>query len=108
MFRFQKNDRYTAIAIYAFIVLALLMLGVVLCINIPYLLHQFSALVNLLRPVTFALAFAYVCNPLVRFAEKRLLCKMKNKPHLTRALAIALSYLFLIVVLAVLLFMMLQ
>lgn len=105
MFGFHKNDRYTAIAIYAFIVLSLLMLGVVVCINVPYIFQQLLRLFNVLRPVTFAFVFAYICNPIVRYAERKILKKLQNKPLLARALAITLSYLFLLTVVAVLLFM---
>lgn len=105
MFGFRKNDKYTAIAIYAFIVLALLMLAVVFIIKIPYLLGQFFRLLNVLRPVTFAFVFAYICNPIVRYTENRLLKRMKGKPRASRALAIALTYLFLLAILLVLVFM---
>ena len=105
MFGFRKNDKYTAIAIYAFIVLALLMLAVVFIIKIPYLLGQFFRLLNVLLPVTFAFVFAYICNPIVRYTENRLLKRMKGKPRASRALAIALTYLFLLAILLVLVFM---
>lgn len=107
MFGFRKDDRYTSIAIYAFIVLALLMLGVVFCINIPYLFTQFMVLVRVLRPVTFALAFAYICNPIVRYTEAKLKKKqkMRERPHLSRSLAITATYIFLLAIIAVLLFM---
>jgi predicted PurR-regulated permease PerM len=105
MFGFRKNDQYTAIAIYAFIVLALLMLAVVFCINVPYLLDQLFRLLNILRPVTFAFVFAYICNPIVRYAENKLLTPLKGRPRFSRMLAITLTYLFLTAILLVLIFM---
>ena len=105
MFGFHRDDRYTSIAIYSFIVLALLMLGVVVCINIPYIFQQFLLILNVLRPVTFAFAFAYICNPIVRYTESRILKKLQAKPHLARTLAIALTYLFILIIVAILLFM---
>ncbi|MBQ8350867.1 MAG: AI-2E family transporter [Clostridia bacterium] len=105
MFGFQKNDRYTSIAIYAFLVLSLLMLGVVVCINVPYIFNQLLLLLNVLRPVTFAFVFAYICNPIVRYTERKILKKLKSKPHLARTLAITLSYLFILIIVTILLFM---
>ena len=105
MLGFHKNDRYTSIAIYAFIVLALLMLGVVVCINVPYIFQQLLLFTRILRPVTFALVLAYICNPIIRYTEHKILKKLQGKPHLSRALSIALSYLFLLIIVAILLFM---
>lgn len=105
MLRFQKNDRYTSIAIYAFIVLATLMLGVVICINIPFIMGQFWRFVNVLRPITFAMVFAYICNPIVRYAERRLLKRLQDRKRLARVLSLLLTYLFLSAIIAVLAFM---
>ena len=50
-------------------------------------------------------AFAYICNPIARYAERRLLRKLSDKPHLARILSLCLTYLFVIAILAILLFM---
>ncbi len=105
MLHFHKNDKYTAIALYAFAVLALLMLAVVVCINLPAIFQQFFRLVGVLRPVTFAMAFAYICNPIVRYAERRLLKKWQDRPRTARILALCLTYLLILAILTVLLFM---
>lgn len=106
MLGFQKNDRYTSIAIYAFCVLALLILLAVLGINMPHIYRQINYLLTALRPVTIGLIIAYIANPLVRFSERRILPRLKSKSRrVARILAIALTYFFMVTVLGILILM---
>ena len=106
MFRFQKNDRYTSIAIYAFIILALTVVAVVIGINLPYIYAEFVSLLDILSCVIIGIIIAYICNPLLRFAEKFLFRRLKKRSRrFTRILALILTYLTVTAIFAVLLLM---
>lgn len=106
MFRFQKNDRYTSIAIYAFIVLSLTVVAVVIGINLPYIYKRFLSLLDILSPIIIGIIIAYICNPLVRFAEKFLFRRLKKRSRrFTRILTLILTYLTVTGIFAVLLLM---
>ena len=106
MFRFPKNDQYTSMALYTFFVLALLILVVVIGINLPWIAGHVAGLFSVLQSVLFGFVFAYIFNPLVRFAEKVILPRLKKRRRRTaRFLALILAYLCVILILGILILM---
>lgn len=106
MFRFQKNDKYTSIAVYAFCVLALLILAVAAGTHFPRLVQEINNLLAALRPLIYGFVFAYICSPIVRFAERFLLPKIKSRNRaVARVISLLITYFVIVLVLAVLVLM---
>lgn len=106
MFRFQKNDRYTSIAIYAFLVLAAAILAVDLLINLPWIAGEFSALLSMLSPIFIGFAIAYICAPIVNFTERTLLPHLKKRSRrFTRVLSLVLTYLVVLLFIGIVILM---
>lgn len=107
MLRFRKNDRYTSIAIYAFIVLALIMLAVVVCINLPYFFGILRNFFTVMNPLLIGLAIAYICNPLLRRIERAFSRRLGRRyAKLCRILSLFVTYLTLLLIIALILLMM--
>ncbi len=103
MFRFRKDDRYTAIAIYAFLVLAATILTVVVGMNLSLIWDKISSLLSAMTFLFVGVAVAYVCNPIVRFSEKVLMPHLKQRSRrFTRILALVLTYLTVAAILCIL------
>lgn len=106
MRRFEQNEKYTSIAIYAFIVLALSILTVTVGLNLPYIWGEILRFLNSLAPIFFGFSLAYICNPLVRFSERMILRRLKrHSERLARLLALALTYFAVLAVIAILVLM---
>lgn len=106
MFRFQKNDKYTSVAIYAFCVLALLILCIAAGLHFPDFVREVSYLLSALSPLIYGLVFAYICSPIVRFSERFLLPKIKSRSRaVARVISLLITYAVIVLVLAVLILM---
>ncbi len=108
MWKFSKNEKYISIAVYVFIILAVSILAVVIGLNLPLIWTEFWRLISLFIPVLIGFSFAYICDPLVQFAEKRILPRLKRRSlRMARILALILTYLTVILILGILLWMIL-
>lgn len=108
MFRFQKNDKYRSIAIYAFCILAALILTAAFIFNFSAVKTQVDHLLAALQPLIYGLVIAYICNPPVRFFERFIHGKRRHKNRRSaRFLALALTYLCIILTITLLALMIL-
>ncbi len=106
MRKFEQNEQYMSIAIYAFIVLALSILAIVIGLNLGYIWAELGRFLSSLAPIFFGFSLAYICNPLVRFSERMILRRLKKRSaRLARLLALALTYFFVLLVIFILVLM---
>ncbi|MDR1321270.1 MAG: AI-2E family transporter [Gracilibacteraceae bacterium] len=91
----EWNKNYTTIAIYAFLVIAAVLIFYQILAFMPALLAAVGKLLGFLTPVIYALILAYLLNPLVKIQERLLghLFKRKFSPKIRRVLSVAGSYL---------------
>ena len=80
-------------------VIAVLFFVVILVANNDALRSWFKGFMSLLRPILIGLVLAYLCNPIFRLFERVLLYKLRP-PALRRATSLILTYLCLLLVLA--------
>jgi predicted PurR-regulated permease PerM len=102
----EKDNKYVKWGVTAFLVIFASILLVVIFTNLPGFFSVLNSLGKVLSPLTYGIIFAFLMNPLVRFAEKRLLpilSKRKKKPDagkkLSRGLAIAFAFVFAVLIL---------
>ena len=101
--KFERNPKYTTIAIYTLIVLIIAMLCYHALQSIGILFDYAHRLVGFVLPAVYGVVFAFLLNPLLRTIENRLLPrvfgKAKPKPSATRGIAILITYLIALVAL---------
>jgi len=101
--KFERNPKYTTIAIYALIVLIIAMLCYHALQSIGILFDYAHRLVGFVLPAVYGVVFAFLLNPLLRTIENRLLPrvfgKAKPKPSAKRGIAILITYLIALVAL---------
>ncbi len=93
--KFEPNKRYTTIAIYVFLVIAVSAVFYLGVTNFAALASAFWGLFDTLRPLVFAVVVAYLLNPVLRVFDDRLLpwlSKGKLKPKPRRAIALLLTH----------------
>ncbi len=81
--------------------IALFILAVLFFINIGELSAWFSGVTRILRPVIIGLIIAYLCNPLFRVLERKVLIKIKQA-GLRRVISLILTYLIAFTLIALL------
>lgn len=72
------NKKYTTIAVYALIVIALAVLFVVFVFKFDDFKNTFSWVGSVAAPVIIGVAIAYILNPLMMYFENRLFKKLKD------------------------------
>ena len=100
----KLNNKYIAWGFTGFCVLGALILFFFLIYRWNYIVDGFKFLLNVIAPILYGLAIAYLLNPSVNFFEKKLydkLCRKIFKSHkerykLSRILAISTSLLILV------------
>ena len=99
------NKKYNTISVYCIITFAICLLMVIVCINFPEIAVYIKKFFKVIAPITWGVAIAYVCNPIMKFTEN-LLRKVtdRKKPHkkLTRAVSVGVSVLLLIAIIVAL------
>ncbi len=93
--KFQKNDHYTTIAIYVFLVLAAASVFFVMVWNFSSVWHWVTKIVHLLLPFIYGFAIAFILNPALRWLEAKPFSKLKNG-RVKRGLSLLLVYLSLL------------
>ncbi len=86
--------------------LAVLFLAILVISNLSILQEETNALLLLFRPVLIGLALSYLCNPIFRLFERKLLSRLRPAP-LRRGISLALTYLSLLALLACLIWIIL-
>ncbi|MDR2909534.1 MAG: AI-2E family transporter [Oscillospiraceae bacterium] len=93
--KFQHNPRYTAIAIYALLVLVAAMIFFEAFQNIEVVSAWLKRVAGYLQPFVNGLVFAFLLNPMLRAFDDRLLPRYFGKslkPASRRAVALLLTY----------------
>lgn len=104
--KFKRDDRAFSVALYAFLVIAATILAVMFFIHLPDFWRGFLTFINSLWSVIIGFAIAYVCNPLVHFAESVILPRLKrHSRRFARILSIALTFIIVALVITILVFM---
>jgi len=100
--KFERTPKGTTKAIYAFLVLAAVIVFATLWANIGDTLAWFGQLIGYVTPVVYGLVMAFLISPLLRVFDRRLLPFVfgaKIKPGLRRGFALLLTYLVVLIVL---------
>lgn len=91
----NKNyKKMLGIAIGAF---AILLLAILLVANINALNKWCNSMLLLLRPILIGLALAYICNPIFRFLERKILYRVRPQGF-RRVLSLTLTYIFVLLI----------
>jgi predicted PurR-regulated permease PerM len=91
------NRRYTTIAIYAVLVVAISALIISAIYNIGALFSALTMLWNLLMPFVIGFVIAYIINPILNAFEKKFMPRLfgeKISRRANRAISLILTYLF--------------
>ncbi len=108
MFKIDKNKKYFTISLYAAAVIAIATLIVLIGVNFSTVRNIWNSFTVVLSPVVIGLIIAYICNPIMRFYEQKLLKFKTDKAiyvKLKRILAITLAYTSVLLVISLMLFL---
>ncbi len=94
MFKIDKNKKYMAFSLFACGVLACAIAIIHIFLNFTTLKEILSGFLNIVSPIFYGLIIAYICNPVMKAAEKTLTLLEKKRPRkiLKRIISIAISY----------------
>lgn len=101
--KFETNRKYFIISIYSLVVIAIATIFISLIVKFSYTILAVKKVVSVLSPFIVAFFIAYILNPIVIALDKRFLLntlKLKN-PKVRKVLAIFLSYLIVIGLIAI-------
>lgn len=90
--KFQRNDKYTTIAIYALLVIVCSIIFSEAFKNIGIVTGFMRRVGGYIQPITNGIVFAFLLNPLLRFIEEKLLVRTKLKPVQKRVWGLLLTY----------------
>lgn len=74
------NRKYTTIAVYALLVIAIAVLFVVFVFKFDTFKEKVSWVGGVAAPIICGIAIAYILNPLMMFVERKFLRKLKEEP----------------------------
>lgn len=97
------NRKYTTIAIYACLVVVFAVLLVFAFVHISALGSALATLRSILYPIIYGVLIAYLINPIYKFAYNEMFAfigRKKNKKKLRGAVSLAITYFFVLAVLA--------
>jgi len=100
--KFQHSPKNTAIAIYAFLVIAAAIVFASLWAHMGEIFATAGRLIGYVLPVVYGFVLAFLFSPLFRVFDRKLLPKIlgKAKPGFRRGVALLLTYLVVLLVLA--------
>ena len=101
MFKIDWNRKYTTIAIYACIVIAIAIIMLVVGLNFDRLGETLGRMMDVLNPIFVGIIIAYLCNPLLRLFENKVFAFVERKKRrlaLRRGLALTATYLVVLLV----------
>ena len=79
--KIEWNKKYTTVAVYSLIVIAIAVLFVVFVFRFESFADGFSWVGSVVAPVICGLIIAYVLNPLMMYFENKFFKKLKNPPE---------------------------
>ena len=74
------NRKYTTIAVYALLVIAIAVLFVVFVFKFDKFRENISWVGGVAAPIICGIAIAYILNPLMMYVERKFLRKLKDEP----------------------------
>lgn len=101
MFKIDWNRKYTTIAVYACIVIAIAGVILVAGLNIDTILTAAKRIISVLNPIFLGAILAYLLNPLLRLLERRVfgfIERKKPRRRLRRGLALLSTYVVILLV----------
>ncbi len=104
---FKKNDKYFTIALYAFVVVALLIALIFLFINLDRINTAISGFFGAIAAFIYGFVIAYICNPLYKNISKyvfKFVEKKKPRPKLRKILSLVLTYIVFFSIITIILF----
>ncbi|MBR2296541.1 MAG: AI-2E family transporter [Clostridia bacterium] len=104
---FKKNDKYFTIALYAFVVVALLIALIFAFINLDKINAAIGGFFKAIASFIYGLLIAYICNPLYKNIRKyvfKFVEKKKPRPTLRKVLSLILTYIIFFAIVTVILF----
>lgn len=99
LLKLEWNKKYTTIAIYACIVCSIAAIILTICLNFETVWDKLGQTVAIFNPIFLGIIIAYLCNPLMRWFERRVFTFTKKDPQnrrkcrVSRTLAILCTYL---------------
>lgn len=100
------NKKYNTISVYCIITFAICLALVLVCIRSNEIFAYIKQFFKVIAPVTWGIAIAYICNPVMKLLEKlfqKLFDRKKPHPKLNRSLSIFITMLLLITIIVSLL-----
>lgn len=98
----QEKKKYKQRLLIGAILYMAIFLTLVLVINLKEVNRWIGSVLLLLRPVLIGLGLAYLCNPLFRFIERKVLSRIRPQ-SLRRAVSLTLTYLTVLLILVLIL-----
>lgn len=95
------NKKYNTIAVYCIITFAVCLALVLICMRSSQIFGYIKQFFKVIAPVTWGIAIAYICNPIMKILERlfqRLFDKKKPHPKLNRSLSIFITMILLIAI----------
>lgn len=104
---FKKNDKYFTIALYAFVVIALLIALIFAFINLGKINLAIKGFFGAISAFIYGFVIAYICHPLYEKLHKyvfKFVEKGKPRPKLRKILSLLLTYIIFFSIITILLF----
>lgn len=104
---FKKNEKYFTIALYAFVVIALLIALIFVFINLGKINSAIGAFFGAISAFIYGFVIAYICRPLYKKFYKhvfKFVEKNKPNPKLRKILSLLLTYICFFAIITILLF----
>ncbi|MBR0303780.1 MAG: AI-2E family transporter [Clostridia bacterium] len=93
--KFKRNEKYASISFYAIITVIAAAVIALIFFKFSAIRSIFSKVTTVISPIIYGFVIAYICNPLVKFFENRVLkfkTKATGRSRIKRALAIILTF----------------
>ncbi len=104
---FKKNDKYFTIALYAFVVVALLIALIFAFINLDKINAAIGGFFKAISAFIYGFVIAYICNPIYKKISKyvfKFVEKKKPRPKLRKVLSLILTYIIFFAIITIILF----
>ncbi len=92
------NKKYLTISLYVCAVLAITIAGVAVCVYLPDIFRAIKRFFEIISPIFYGLALAYLINPILHLVEKRIMKYVDRKqrtPYIKRIICLFVTYVIL-------------
>lgn len=95
--KFKKNEKYSTIAIYAFLVIASSILFYLIASKLNGVMGHLKVFTTIFTPITIGIVMAYLFNFILVLFERKVLVKFKMKKNFKRFTGLILTYLSVVI-----------